>query len=82
MRECRHILKNILCIELECAEDFDYREDYTDYNKELKETVNKWLVGDADDSIIMEYAYDCSDDDMGIWNAFKIAEYLQQREII
>ena len=82
VRECRHVMKNILDIVINELEDCDGKEDYIEYNEELASTVNEWLTGEIDDSVIMEYASDCSDEPLGCWNAFAIAEYLSKRDII
>ena len=82
IRECRHIMKNLLMIDINTEEDcFDFKE-YKEYNSELKKTVNDWLRGDADDYNIMEYAYDCSDEPIGIMNLIPIIIYLKKREVI
>lgn len=82
VRESRHILKNIMCINVQAREDSDDAQEYKEYNDELKKDVTNWLRGDCDDSHIMEYAYDCADDDIGIWTAFRVAEYLQKKGVI
>lgn len=82
IREVRHIMKNILRIVINESDECDGAVDYAEYNAELSNTVKRWLVGDADDTEIMEYAYDCSDEPLGCWNAFAIAEYLSKRDII
>lgn len=81
-RECRHIMKTLLGIEINTREDVYDDEEYKDYNDELKETVNKWLIGEVDDSNIMEYAYDCSDEPIGIMNLIPIIQYLKKKKII
>lgn len=81
-RECRHIMKNILNIVITESEDCEDKEEYAGYNEELANTVNRWLTGDVDDTEIMEYAGDCSDEPIGCWNAFAIAEYLSKHGII
>ena len=58
IRECRHIMKNLLMIDINTEEDCLDSEEYKEYNSELKKTVNDWLRGDAEDYSIMEYAYD------------------------
>ena len=81
-REVRHIMKNILGIVVNEKDDMYDKEEYEEYNKELTETFNDWLNGNADDQTIMEYAGDCSDEQIGLFNAFKMAEYLQKRGVI
>ena len=49
---------------------------------EYCDTVNAWLRGDTDDSAIMEFAFDCSDDPIGIMNLIPIICYLQKKGII
>lgn len=81
-REARHIMKNILGIDVNDHDCFEFHEDYKKYNNELTQNFNDWLNGDADDQCIMNYAFDCSDEQIGLFNAFKMAEYLQKRGVI
>lgn len=81
-REVRHIMRNIFGIDINNRDCFESQENYNEYNKELTQNFNDWLNGNADDESIMGYAYDCSDEQLGIFNAFKMAEYLQKRGII
>lgn len=82
IREAKYIMKDILGIQILTIDDFQDKNEYIDYNRQLALDVNCWLLGQLDDQIIMDYAYDCSDEPIGIWNAFKIAEYLKLRKII
>lgn len=82
IRECRYIMRNLLGIEISTLEDCYDREEYSDYNNELQTNVNSWLVGNVDDSSIMEYAYDCSDESIGIMNLIPIILYLKKHEVI
>lgn len=82
LRECRYILRNLLGIEIGTLEDFYDREEYSDYNDGLKKDVNEWMVGNLDDSAIMEYAYDCSDECLGIMNLIPIISYLKKHKVI
>lgn len=82
LKECRHILRNILYINIATLEDYGDYDDYKEYNTDLQKVVTLWLKGEIDDTSIMEYAYDCADEPIGIWHAFKVAEYLQKRCII
>ena len=82
IRECRHIMKNLLMIDINTEEDCFDSEEYKEYNSELKKTVNDWLRGDADDYRIMNYAYGYSDESIGIMNLIPILMYLKKREII
>ena len=81
-REARHIMKNILGIDVNDRDCFEFHEDYKKYNNELTQNFNDWLNGDADDQCIMNYAFDCSDEQIGLFNAFKMADYLQKRGVI
>lgn len=81
-REVRHIMRNIFGIYINNRDCFEFKEDYNKYNNELTQDFNDWLNGDADDQTIMNYAYDCSDEPIGLFNAFKMAEYLQKLGII
>ena len=76
LRECKHILKNLLGIVVNTRDCFYDKEEYDDYNQELEGSVNEWLNGNLDDESIAEFAEDCSDDQLGIFNMFPIAAYL------
>ena len=82
LREARYILKRLLGIDINDRNCYDYTDEYQEYNKDLLNDVNNWLKGNIEDSSIMEYASDCSDEPIGIWNAFKIAQYLSKKKII
>ena len=82
IRECKHVLGNLLGIELFTREDCYDNEEYQDKMSEYCDTVNAWLRGDADDSSIMEFAFDCSDEPIGIMNLIPIICYLQKKGII
>lgn len=81
-REARHIMKDILGIVVNEQDDMYDKNEYEEYNKELTETFNDWLNGNADDQSIMDYAGDCSGEPIGLFNAFKMADYLQKRGVI
>ena len=80
--EVRHIMKNILSIVINKQDNMYDREEYEKYNKEMTQTFNEWLNGNGDDQSIMRYAGDCSDEPLGLFNAFKMADYLQKRGVI
>ncbi len=82
IRECRHIMYSLLGININTKEDMYDAEEYRDYNNILKDDVNKWLAGNLDDSRIMEYAYDCADEPIGIMNLITILSYLKKKNII
>ena len=81
-REAKYIMRNIFGIDVNDRDCFEFKEDYDEYNNELTQNFNDWLNGDTDDQTIMNYAYDCSDEPIGLFNAFKMAEYLQKKGII
>lgn len=81
-REARYIMRNIFGIVVSDRECFEYKEDYVEYNNGLTRDFNDWLNGDADDRTIMYYAGDCSDEPIGLFNAFKMAEYLQKKGVV
>lgn len=73
---------NLLGINIVNKEDcYDYDE-YKELNQELTENVNLWLKGNIDDSTLMEYAGDCSDEPLGLFNMIPIISYLQKKEVI
>lgn len=82
IRECRYILRNLLGIEIQTKEDCYDAEEYKEYNEEIKHNVNEWLKGDFDDYAIMEFAYDCSDESIGIMNLIPILFYLKKIGVI
>ena len=82
LKECKHILSNILGINLPDQDDFDDKQDYSEYCDQMVTDVNDWIVGKSDDYAIMEYAYDCSDEPLGVFNCIKLLEYLQKKEVI
>lgn len=81
-RESRHILYKYLGININTIDDCYDNEEYKEYNKQLTTDVNKWLTGDIDDDAIMDYAYDCADDPIGIMNIIPIIGYLKKKNII
>lgn len=82
VKESRYIMYHLLGININTINEYDDKEEYKEYNDELTNSVNSWLRGDIDDEIIMEYAYDCSDEPMGIMNLIPIICYLKKRDII
>ena len=76
LRECKYILNNLLGIVVNTRDCFYDKEEYDDYNQELEDSINEWLNGNLDDESIAEFAEDCSDDQLGIFNMFPIAAYL------
>lgn len=81
IREARYILNKIFKIEIMTTEDLE-PDDYKEYNENLLDIVQGWIDGEYDDTAIMEFAYDCSDEPLGIFNAFRLIQYLQKKEII
>lgn len=82
IRESKYILANILGIELQTKEDFEDLEEYQEQNQEYARAVNNWLIGEIDDTAIMEFAWDCSDEPIGIFNLIAIISYLKKRDVI
>ena len=76
LRECKHILKNLLGINLAIRDCFYDKEEYDYYNQEIEDTVNEWLNGNLDDESIAEFEADCYPGQLGIFNMFPIAAYL------
>ena len=76
LRECKYILDKLLGIVVNTRDCFYDKEEYDDYNQEIEDTVNEWLNGNLEDESIAEFAEDCSDDQLGIFNMFPIAAYL------
>lgn len=82
LREAKHIVRDILGIVLFSRDDFCDSEEYESENKDFLKTVNEWIQGKQSDSSIAEYAGDCMDEQLGIFNAIKILEYLQKIKAI
>ena len=82
VRESKYILNKCLGIVLMTKDDFDDLKEYRDQNEEYANVVNDWLVGKLDDTAIMEFAWDCSDDTIGIFNSLSIICYLKNKNII
>ena len=53
-----------------------------EYCKYLTETLNEWLIGEADDDSIMEYAYDRSDEPLGLFNLLPLIIYLKKINVL
>lgn len=81
IREAKYILANILGIVLQTKDDFEDLDEYRERNKEYTEVVNDWLIGKADDTEIMEFEWDCSDDPIGIFNLIAIISYLKRETL-
>ena len=81
IREAKYILANILGIELQTKDDFEDLEEYQERNQEYTEVVNDWLIGKADDTAIMKFAWD-KDEPIGIFNLISIIYYLKKKNII
>lgn len=82
LRECKYILFQLLGIELQTREDFEFYEEYKDAMNNYRETVNAWLKGEADDDSIAEFAFDCSDEQLGLMNMIPIVAYLKKKGVI
>ena len=76
LRECKYILDKLLGIVVNTRDCFYDKEEYDDYNQEIEDTVNEWLNGNLEDESIAEFAEDCSDEQLGVFNMFPIAAYL------
>ena len=81
IREAKYILVNILGIELLNKDDFENLENYQEQNQEYTRVVNDLLIGKADDTAIMGFAWD-SDEPIGIFNLISIIYYLKKRNVI
>lgn len=80
--ECRVVLSSYLGIRIGGREEFYDNEEYKDFKKEYTDTVNAWLRGEVEDDSIMEFAGDCSDEQLGLMNMIPILSYLKRKEII
>ena len=80
--EVCHILHEILLIELSEADDFWDKEEYIDYLNDLVDSMNNWLIGVCEEDKVLEKVGIYDDACIGIWNAFKIAEYLIEINVI
>lgn len=82
IREARHVMSNLLGININTRDEYDTNEEYKEYNEELRCAVNLWLTGDYDDYTLMEYAGDCADEQLGLMNMIPILCYLKKKNII
>lgn len=82
LREARYLMSQLLGIDISDRDCFEFQYEYKEYNDGLCQDVNAWLRGDADDSVIAEYAYDCSDEQLGMHNMLIITQYLIKKGII
>lgn len=82
--ECRYIISELLGIDIQEEDDFydDEHDEWQEYNEELQININAWLRGDADDSVIAQYMYDCQYDQLGMMQLIGILIYLQKIEVI
>ena len=80
--EACHILHEILLIELSEIDDFWDEEEYIDYLNDLVDSMNNWLIGVCEEDGVLEKVGTYDDAYIGIWNAFKIAEYLIEINVI
>lgn len=83
IKEVRRIFYNIFGINISNLNDFGGNtKDYDEYNKNMAEIFNGWLNGSYDDQSIMDFAYDCSDEQLGLFNLIPLIIYLKEKEII
>lgn len=82
LRECKYLMRELLGIDILTRDCYEFADDYADYNDELVKDVNDWLRGNLDDEGIAQYAYDCSDEQLGIMNLIPILNYLIKKEIV
>ena len=81
IKEAKYILTNIFGIELLTKGDFENLKEYQEQNQEYTRVVNNWLIGKADDTAIMEFAWD-SNEPIGIFNLISIIYYLKKKNVI
>lgn len=81
IKEAKYILTNIFGIELLTKGDFENLKEYQEQNQEYTRVVNNWLIGKADDTAIMEFAWDSSEP-IGIFNLISIIYYLKKKNVI
>lgn len=82
LRECKHIMRNLLGIDINDRDCFNELWEYEEFNENLVIDVNKWLRGDCEDHILMaDYAYD-SYEPLGCMNLVPIIAYLKSKGII
>ena len=54
LRECKHIMKNLLGININNRDCFNELCEYKEFNENLVIDVNNWLRGDYEDHILMQ----------------------------
>ena len=82
VREAKHLMRKFLGIDVNGSEEFEDKEEYNEYNNDLTSDVNSWLKGEIEDRSLMEYAYDCAEDELGVFNIIPIIFWLQSKDII
>ena len=83
VRECKHIMKNILGIDFFDRDCFEDQSEYKEFNENLVHDVNAWLRGEFEDTALMEeYAPDCSDEPIGVMCLVPVIPYLKKKGII
>ncbi len=86
-REACHIYRNILLFNLDLSlDDFESREERDYFYKDITDTMNAYIKGDAGWRSLCDatYCYDVDDDDTGpsIAAHLKLAQYLQEKNVI
>lgn len=82
VREAKHLMRKFLGIDVNGIDEFEYKDEYDDYNNGLTSDVNSWLKGEIEDHSLMEYAYGCMGDELGVFNTIPIILWLQSKDII
>lgn len=81
-RECSHILRKLLAINIVSREDCYNQDEWEETKLDIADRVNDWLNGRLDDEGIADLAYDCSDEQLGLKNMIPILAYLKQLDVI
>ena len=82
IRECRYIFKHIFYINILDKCDLGDNEEYKEYNEEIVGALNRWIHGETDDNYIMEFACDCEDEALGLFNLLPLLVYLNKIGVI
>lgn len=82
VREARYILYTLLGINILTLDDCDDTGHYKEENETYRDSVTRWLRGEMDDEAIADFAYDCSDEQLGLMNMIPILAYLKKKGII
>lgn len=83
-KEAMHILNDILGIDTKAYKaECDDKEDWKKFVEDVTENINKWLIGDVDDSYILsEYVIETADEPFGVILCVPLLYYLDKIKVL